>query len=109
MTKNSLKPSESMQPSESIVQKQVPKSIAKILERNQKSFGDHPSLHYLDTFVNNRSAWKFNKSKQTWILNHLWYPHALDKISFKQALKYMKAMAPSAKEVILTCLIPRQP
>ncbi len=52
---------------------------------------------YLNNFVLNKSIWKFNKLKQIWILQHLWYTYALDKQNFKYAIKYMKKMADKAK------------
>ncbi|KAI8911512.1 hypothetical protein EDD86DRAFT_202598 [Gorgonomyces haynaldii] len=62
-----------------------------------ESNGREQALSYLSLFINSKSDWKFQKVRQMWILQNLYYPNMMDPQQFKDALEYMKDMSPKAK------------
>ncbi|KAJ3001247.1 hypothetical protein HKX48_002987 [Thoreauomyces humboldtii] len=56
------------------------------------------AVEYLDKYVNNKAAWKFQKLRQVWILRNLWYTHQLNDEEFEMALKYVKNLSLQARE-----------
>lgn len=48
----------------------------------------HDAEQYLLEWKNNNNTWKFQKSKQNWIIRNL---YTMEKTLFKIAIKYLKA------------------
>ncbi|KAJ3319886.1 hypothetical protein HDV06_005862 [Boothiomyces sp. JEL0866] len=56
------------------------------------------ALAYLMTFIENKDQWKFQKVRQTWILQNLYYQHQIDNIHFKHTLTYLQGMGDRQKK-----------
>jgi hypothetical protein len=67
-------------------------------EQEKNNFAREAALNYLNTFVNDKPNWKFQKVRQTWILRNLYYQHEINNEHFKYALSYMLNMGEKAKK-----------
>ena len=67
---------------------------------NAKEF----ALKYLEQFIVDKANWKFQKVRQKWILQNLYYQHQvliinkIDNAQFKNTLTYLKGMNGRAKQ-----------
>ena len=50
------------------------------------------SLLYLNQFIQQKD-WKFNKLKQVWILQNMYFQHLVDNNEFKMVLIYLKKLS----------------
>ncbi|KAF7721074.1 hypothetical protein EC973_005492 [Apophysomyces ossiformis] len=58
-------------------------------------------LDYLRLFVSDRTAWKFRKAQQIWLLQHIYDQDKIKESDFKILLEYLKDMQGSAREKTL--------
>ena len=56
---------------------------------------------YLNLFLNDKKNWKFQKLRQTWILQNLFFQHQMDNQTFRDSLIYLKGLSSSARDEIL--------
>ncbi|CAO3640654.1 unnamed protein product [Cunninghamella blakesleeana] len=59
------------------------------------------ALHYLETFINNRSQWKFGKLQQSWLLQHIYNTDAISGDNFDKLLVYIKDIKGLARDKTL--------
>uniref|UniRef100_A0A3Q2UR57 Zmp:0000000624 n=1 Tax=Fundulus heteroclitus TaxID=8078 RepID=A0A3Q2UR57_FUNHE len=56
------------------------------------------ALEYLSCWAERRSAWKFQKSRQTWLLQHMYDSEKIPDDTFVVLLQYLEGLFGSAKE-----------
>ncbi|XP_056392509.1 uncharacterized protein C7orf50 homolog [Hyla sarda] len=67
-------------------------------EPEKPSAGDL-ALQYLNCWSQKRSEWKFQKSRQTWLLLNMYDPEKISDKYFKNLLAYMVDLKGSAREI----------
>jgi hypothetical protein len=65
---------------------------AKALHETLPDMKDHPAIQYLTLWNKNRDNWSFKKSRQNWLLEHLYHRELIDKKRFKILLNYIQAL-----------------
>lgn len=60
------------------------------LAETKESKARQEALAYLDLFVQDKAKWKFQKVRQVWILQNMYFAHQMDNDGFKHCLVYLK-------------------
>ncbi|XP_077481462.1 protein cholesin isoform X2 [Stigmatopora argus] len=92
--KKIVKKSDKKSPKEAV--KPSPK-IKKIADPNAAQ----KALDYLTSWVNDRAAWKFQKTRQTWLLKNMFDLKQIPDEKFSQLLQYLKGLRGNARETTL--------
>ncbi|XP_049419431.1 uncharacterized protein C7orf50 homolog isoform X1 [Epinephelus fuscoguttatus] len=56
------------------------------------------ALDYLTCWANNRTEWKFQKTRQTWLLQHMFDPQQIPDEKFSVLLEYLEGLRGAAKD-----------
>ena len=70
-------------------------------ELGDEDYAQIQSIDYLQVWHEDRAAWKFNKNRQVWLLQHMFHPSSVDKTSFKILLKYLEGLKGAARQKTL--------
>ena len=62
---------------------------------------DHPAIKYLETFSNDKQNWKFAKSRQIYLVKHIYDDEKIPKKHFKMLLKYLEGLKGGPKTAIM--------
>ncbi|XP_038157015.1 uncharacterized protein C7orf50 homolog [Cyprinodon tularosa] len=57
------------------------------------------SLEYLDCWLKKRSAWKFQKNRQTWLLQNMYDSEKIPDDVFSVLLQYLEGLCGTAKDI----------
>eukprot|EP00736_Rhodelphis_marinus_P012347 Rmarinus@m.3616 len=60
------------------------------------------ALEYLEQWDKDRKNWKFQKVRQTWLLQHMFNPDSIHKTHFPVLLRYINGLQGVAREATLT-------
>ncbi|XP_043820123.1 uncharacterized protein C7orf50 homolog isoform X2 [Dromiciops gliroides] len=70
-----------------------------VKETPQKPSGAELALDYLISWANKREEWKFQKTRQTWLLHHMYDSDKVPDKHFSILLDYLEGLKGSAREV----------
>ncbi|XP_044516017.1 uncharacterized protein C7orf50 homolog [Gracilinanus agilis] len=68
-------------------------------EKPQKPSGAELALDYLISWANNREEWKFQKTRQTWLLLHMYDSNKVPDEHFSILLDYLEGLQGRAREM----------
>uniref|UniRef100_A0A5F8G6L1 Chromosome 6 open reading frame, human C7orf50 n=1 Tax=Monodelphis domestica TaxID=13616 RepID=A0A5F8G6L1_MONDO len=68
-------------------------------EKSQKPSGAELALDYLISWANNREEWKFQKTRQTWLLLHMYDSNKVPDKHFSILLDYLEGLQGRAREM----------
>ncbi|XP_042363715.1 uncharacterized protein C7orf50 homolog [Plectropomus leopardus] len=57
------------------------------------------ALDYLTCWAENRTEWKFQKTRQTWLLQHMFDPQQIPDEKFSVLLEYLEGLRGGAKDI----------
>lgn len=65
------------------------------------STAEYKAKEFLKTWNKDKTNWKFVKTRQNWLVHHLYDPKKIDDKMFKVALKYLAGMKGYSREITL--------
>ncbi|XP_006010231.1 uncharacterized protein C7orf50 homolog isoform X2 [Latimeria chalumnae] len=68
-------------------------------EESQKPSGSELALEYLTSWSKKRKEWKFQKTRQTWLLQHMYDVDKVPNEYFHVLLDYLEGLKGSAREI----------
>ncbi|KAA8581697.1 hypothetical protein FQN60_003278 [Etheostoma spectabile] len=57
------------------------------------------ALDYLTCWAENRAEWKFQKTRQTWLLQHMFDPQQIPEGKFSVLLQYLEGLRGGARDI----------